>query len=99
MGSVPYWVYILEVTTVEQKLTYYVGYTADLTKRITQHRLGKGARYTRGKQVRLGYTETYGSRSDAMRRERELKKLKKQEKAELVRNYSALPKPDHSLEN
>lgn len=75
-----------------EKNTIYTGYTSDLTKRITQHRENKGARYTRGeKKIKLLYTESFTDRSEAMRREIEIKKLSRQEKLELVRNYSSLP--------
>ena len=91
-----FWVYILELKSLQNKDSFYIGYTQDLTKRITQHKEGKGARYTKGKKsIKLAYTETYKTRSEAMRREIELKKLKRKEKIELVKNYN--PMKDYSL--
>ena len=47
----------------------YVGYTINLKKRITQHNSGKGAKFTRGRQWRLIYKETYKSKKEAISRE------------------------------
>ena len=86
-----FWVYILELKSFQDKESFYIGYTQDLKKRILQHKEGKGARYTRGKQsIKLVYTESYKTRSEAMKREIELKKLNRKDKIELVRNYSPL---------
>ena len=75
-----------------EKKTIYTGSTGDLTKRIKQHKENKGARYTRGeKQIKLLYTETFTNRSDAMKREIEIKKLPKKEKEKLINSYSSLP--------
>ncbi|MBP9812200.1 GIY-YIG nuclease family protein, partial [Candidatus Gracilibacteria bacterium] len=50
--------------------TYYTGYTNNLEKRIQTHNAGKGAKYTRGRlPVRLIYSETYESESEARKRE------------------------------
>lgn len=75
-----------------EKKTIYTGSTGNLTKRIEQHKNNKGARYTMGKkEIKLLYTETFSNRSDAMKREYEIKKLKKKEKEALVATYSSLP--------
>lgn len=91
----PFWVYMIEVKRLirnNEKKTIYTGYTSNLTKRIEQHRNNKGARYTMGKkEIKLLYTESYSNRSDAMKREIEIKKLKKKEKEALVAGYSSLP--------
>ena len=47
----------------------YVGYTINLEKRITQHNTGKGAKFTRGRQWKLIYKETYKSKREAISRE------------------------------
>ena len=75
------------------KNSFYIGYTSDLRKRIEQHKSGKGARYTKGQKkiIKLAYTEKFSSRSEAMRREIELKKLKKIDKMNLLKNYNFTP--------
>lgn len=74
-------VYILRT----DKDTLYTGQTKDLAARLREHTVGKGARYLRKfKSFELVYTEKFETRSEAMRREHELKKLSKQEKENLI---------------
>lgn len=76
-----YFVYILECADG----TLYTGWTNDLDKRVGTHNEGKGAKYTRSRlPVRLCYHEKLASKSEAMRREAEIKKLSRKEKLELV---------------
>ena len=63
----------------------YTVITNDLEKRIKEHNLGKGAKYTKARlPVSLLYCETYQTKGDALRRELEIKKLKRIEKLALV---------------
>lgn len=63
----------------------YTGITNDLSKRILAHEQGNGAKYTRGKApFNLIYEEQHKNRSDATKREMEIKKLSRQEKLELT---------------
>ncbi|MGA2522845.1 MAG: GIY-YIG nuclease family protein [Candidatus Bathyarchaeia archaeon] len=65
--------------------TFYTGYTKDLDVRTKQHMNGIGARYTKShRPQKLAYTELFDSRSDAMKRERELKKMNHHQKQELI---------------
>lgn len=65
--------------------SYYTGYTRDLASRIKQHQCGRGGRYTRMKRVeRIVYVEWLNTRTDAMKREREIKQLTHKKKKELV---------------
>ena len=62
----------------------YTGMTDDLSKRLTAHRAGKGAKYTRGRgPLELVYSERVDSRSQALKREWAIKKMKKTEKERL----------------
>jgi putative endonuclease len=46
---------------------------------------GNGARYTKShKPQKLAYAEMFSSRSEAMKREREIKKLNHQQKLDLI---------------
>lgn len=66
----------------------YTGWTNDLKKRVKTHKSGKGGRYTHSHlPVELVYYETFETRTEAMRREVELKQLSKVEKEELVENF------------
>ena len=63
----------------------YTGITTDLTRRIEQHNQGKGAKYTRANgPVELVYSEVSQGHTEALRREREVKKFSRGKKLELV---------------
>jgi putative endonuclease len=77
----PFYVYILQCCDS----SYYTGYTNNLQERTKQHLNGKGAKYTKShKPERVAYVENYNSRSQAMKREREIKKLSHQGKLDLI---------------
>ncbi|MFC1653884.1 GIY-YIG nuclease family protein [Patescibacteria group bacterium] len=76
-------VYVLECVDT----TFYTGITNDVPKRIKAHNLKKGAKYTRGKTpVKLVYSEQLPTRSDALKREHEIKKLSRDQKLSLIYN-------------
>jgi len=76
-----YYVYLLKC--VDNSL--YCGYTDDVDKRIKVHNSGKGAKYTRSRlPVTLVYHETFETKSEAMHREAEIKKLSRVEKLNLI---------------
>lgn len=63
----------------------YTGITTDVGKRFEAHQSGKGAKYTRGRgPLELVYRESCGSRSDASKREWQVKQLTREEKLELI---------------
>ena len=66
--------------------TLYCGYSNNLEKRINDHNKGcNGAKYTRGRRpVKLVYYERFESKSEALKREREIKKLTRIEKLKLI---------------
>ena len=65
--------------------SFYTGYTKDLDARTKLHQNGKGAKYTKAhKPQRLAYVELFDSRSNAIKREREIKKLSHQQKIYLA---------------
>jgi putative endonuclease len=65
--------------------TLYTGITNNLDKRLADHNSGKGAKYTRGRRpVKVVYTETFSDKSSAMKRETEIKKLKKSDKLKMI---------------
>ena len=68
--------------------TLYTGWTNDLEKRIKTHNAGKGAKYTKSRRpVILVYYEEYGTKSEALRREAAIKKLSRQEKLRMIRQF------------
>lgn len=67
--------------------TLYAGYTNDIVSRENAHNQGTtGARYTKMRRpVKIVYFEEFVNRSDAMKRESQLKRLSKKEKEELIK--------------
>jgi len=62
----------------------YTGITTDVPKRLDAHRRGVGAKYTRGRgPLELKYQEKCGTHSQALRRELEVKALRRPEKEAL----------------
>jgi putative endonuclease len=80
-----FYVYILECVDKKKRKSYYTGYTQDLKKRFELHRSGKGAKYTKGKDLTLMHTEYFSTRSEAMHRELEIKKMSKKQKKGLIK--------------
>mgnify|MGYP005966212693 FL=1 len=67
--------------------TLYTGCTNDLKKRLEKHNAGKGARYTRGRlPVKLVYYEVFATKSEAMKREAQIKKLSRKQKLLFIIN-------------
>lgn len=81
-----YFVYILECGNGEcGKPTYYTGYTNNIITRFLKHCSGTGAKYTKGRgPLNLVYVEEWPNKSSAMRREYEVKQLKKKQKEKLI---------------
>lgn len=75
-------VYILEC----KDGTLYTGITDRLQQRLTAHRTGRGAKYTKGRgPLKLRYLEECADHSSALKREYAIKRLTKSEKWELCR--------------
>jgi len=88
-----YFVYILLCSDG----SFYTGYTADVEERMRQHTNGTGARYTKSHPPKkIVHVEQFGTRSEAMRRERGIKKLSHEQKKLLVRSRSNPAIPDKS---
>jgi len=78
---VPYHVYVL----LCENGSYYTGYAKDIDLRLRQHMKGTGARYTKlHRPKRLVYTEEFHTIREAMKREREIKRLSHKEKKRLT---------------
>lgn len=64
----------------------YCGYTTDVEKRFEKHKSGKGARYTRSHlPLEVVYVEEFENKSDALKREHEIKSMTKSQKEKLLR--------------
>jgi putative endonuclease len=70
---------------------YYTGISNDVEKRLKAHIAGKGAKFTRGKgNLVLKATWEFESKSEALKREIQIKKLSKIKKKELIDSVSEL---------
>lgn len=77
-----WFVYLLECSDEHKSL--YCGITNDLEKRISNHNIGKGAKYTKTRlPVRLYWYEESTDRSSASKREYQIKRLSRSEKLAL----------------
>lgn len=76
-----YFVYILRCGDG----SLYTGITTDVPRRLRQHNSGKGAKYTRSHlPVSLGYQEGPMEKSEALRRELEIKRMPREKKLILI---------------
>ncbi len=74
-------VYILEC----RDGTFYTGITDDIQNRVAAHNEGRGAKYTKGRgPVLLLYSEKVQGRSEALKREMEIKRMGRSEKMRLM---------------
>ena len=80
--SSPQWcVYIVE----SESGALYTGITTDVERRFEEHRLGRGARFFRLSPARrVVFCEAQTSHSCALKREREIKRLTRRRKLELI---------------
>lgn len=78
------YVYILECCDG----TLYTGWTVDLEKRVANHNLKKGAKYTKARvPVKLVYYEEYEDKIIAQKRECAIKKISRIEKLNLIKKF------------
>lgn len=79
-----YFVYVLKCSDD----TLYTGITTDVKRRVDEHNgSDKGAKYTKTRRpVTLVYQEKSEDRSSASKREREIKKMPRLKKIELIKN-------------
>ncbi len=79
----PFHVYILRTSAN----TLYIGQTNNLEKRLKEHQSKsyRSAKYTRSfSEVSLVYSEEYPTRTEALKREYQLKQLTKAQKEALI---------------
>lgn len=79
-----YYVYLVECVDK----TLYCGYTTDIEKRIFDHNNSKrGAKYTSTRRpVKLVYKEEFSNLNDALKREFQIKRLKRVQKELLIKS-------------
>ena len=80
-------VYIL---TNKNKSTLYVGVTSDLKQRVYEHKTGRGSVFTSKYRInKLVWFDEFPTIEDAIAREKQIKKWKRDWKLELITNFNA----------
>lgn len=83
----PYFVYIVKGTDD----SLYTGYTVDVEKRINTHNKSGGAKALKGKlPVQLVHSEIFKTKSEALKREAEIKSWPRIKKLELLAKSTLL---------
>jgi putative endonuclease len=78
------YIYIL---SNENRTVFYTGITADLSKRILEHRAGKGSTFCRRYNVKqLVYFEMFIDINSAIAREKQIKNWKREWKINLIKS-------------
>lgn len=68
--------------------SYYTGITTDIKRRFKQHVSGCGAKFFNGRvPIKIVYTEDGHTRSSASKREAAIKKLHREAKETLIKQY------------
>ncbi len=83
--------YFVYITINPSKSTLYIGITNNLGRRLTEHYESRGDDSTfAGKYhcCNLIYCEFYNNIEDAIRREKEIKKWRREKKEELIREQN-----------
>ena len=82
----PYYVYIL---ASRRYGTLYIGITNDMSRRLEEHRLGKGSQFGREHKVpRLVNVELFDDPESAIQREKRLKKWNRDWKIRLIEEHN-----------
>ena len=77
-----YFVYLIQC----EGGSIYTGITTNLKRRFKEHSDKVGGHYTRAHKVeKILYTEEYPTRSEALKREAEIKRWKRKEKLNLIK--------------
>ncbi len=81
IGMSTYYIYLLRC----KGGSFYTGITTDIERRFKEHCAGTGSRYTRShKPEKVVYREEVATRSDALKREAEIKSWTREKKVRLI---------------
>ena len=79
-----HWVYIIHSSVADK---FYKGYSLDVAKRLAQHNNGE-SRYTSSfRPWNLVFIQSFDNKTDALKREKALKKYAKQQIIELCNSH------------
>ena len=86
-----WYVYILlcedgSLRPLGRKLSLYTGYSTNVEQRLSDHKNGKGGRYTRShKPIKLIYQEQFNTQSEALKRESQIKGWSRKKKIRILK--------------
>lgn len=83
-----WYTYIIYSSKIDK---YYVGSTRDLEWRLERHNLGWGKYTKRGIPWKIVYFEKFKIKSEALKREKEIKKMKSRSYVEKLINAGGRP--------
>jgi len=84
----PHYIYILYSTTTDH---YYIGSSANPQERIQRHNAGAVYSTKKGRPWEIVYTEIFTSKTEALKRENYLKRMKSRVYLEsIIKNYTSL---------
>lgn len=67
----------------------YTGITDNVERRFLAHKAGRGGHYTKSHQaIKILHTESFSTKTAALKREYEIKRWPKEKKLKLIRNHS-----------
>ena len=75
--------------------TLYTGWTVDVEARVKTHNAGRGARYTKTRRpVKLVYTEPQPTHAAALKREAQIKRLRREAKFALTQSGRSMQRSE-----
>jgi putative endonuclease len=81
--------YFVYITANKKQGDIYVGSTSDLIRRIGEHKSKRSDNYTKNSGIHnLVYYEEHKSLDDAIRRERQIKRWKREWKINLIEKFN-----------
>lgn len=87
----PYFTYIIKSKITDR---YYIGETDNLQRRITLHNEGNSISTKAYIPWEIVYFEKFDTRTEAMKREKQLKKMKSKKYIEWLISYNSGGRPD-----
>jgi putative endonuclease len=86
LSTEQYYCYIL---SNKNRTVLYIGYTDNLNRRISQHKNGNGALFTKKYNAfDLVYFQIYSTKKEAKKREKQLKNWRRDWKWDLIRKFN-----------
>lgn len=82
-------IYYIYIITNQHNTTLYTGITNNLYRRVTEHRTGKGGKFSqRYNLTKLVYIESYPDVRAAISREKQIKNGSRQKKLDLIHSIN-----------